>query len=95
MADVWHFNMIVRGLEIMRLVHFRAIMCTNRMIPSFSREIGWLNQFTIPIISRLLKEIEWLEMCTIDMFSKDMKISVTSKVYYFMVPLYKEIDRRL
>ena len=38
------------------------------------------------MISKLLRDIELLEMHTLHMISKHMKISLTSKVYYFMIP---------
>ena len=54
-------------LAIIYLVHMLARKCTRRMLASNLREIGWLEQYTIPMIS------------------KHLKISLTSKVYYYMV----------
>ena len=42
-------------LVIIRLVHFRAIMCTKRMIASLSREIGWLEMCPIHMIPKHMK----------------------------------------
>ena len=39
-------------LVIIRLVHFRAIMCTKRMIVSLPREVGKFDHCTIRMISK-------------------------------------------
>ena len=46
------------------------------------------------MISKLLRDIELLEMHTLHMISKHMKISLTSKVYYFMVTSVEDDEMR-
>ena len=75
----------LKGLASIRLVHFRANMCTKCTIASLSIEIGCLEECTKLMISTVLREIEWLEMYTLQVTSKYLKISFTSKVYYSFV----------
>ena len=42
-------------LAIIRLVHFRVVMCTKRMIASLPKEIVWFEHCTIRMISKLRK----------------------------------------
>ena len=45
-------------------------------------KIDWLEQCTIPMISKLLRKIEWLEMCTIHMTSKHIQIALISNLHF-------------
>ena len=65
-------------------------MCSKRLIAGHK---DFMIKCTKRIkIASLSREIGWLEEYAISMSSKHRKISLTSKVYYFMVPPYSPMS---
>ena len=67
---------------------FSSDSCFIRMTSSLLREMVWLEWCLIQMVLKLTWEIELLKICFIHVISKLKKISLTSKLSYFMDPPY-------